>query len=736
MRFNRILSTSLTILIITILFFGCGETTDTALDFQNLYEKENPGNEFGIGVAVETDNIIIKFTESVNSEFNSNSTESSKVKNKLKSIGLEPVRTLKFSGLKVMKKRPEKALKNAIEELESSGLVEYAEPDYVLNANLIPNDTDFNKLWGMNNRSNNADIDAPEAWDIETGRSDVIVAVIDTGVDYNHADLAANMWKNTREIPGNNIDDDNNGYIDDIYGIDAVNDDSDPMDDNSHGTHCSGTIGGAGNNGKGIAGVCWDVRIMALKFLSSSGSGSTSGAIECIDYAIQNGAHIMSNSWGGGGYSRGLHDAILRAEEAGILFIAAAGNSGSNNDNIPHYPSSYENENIISVAAIDSNDNLSYFSSYGKISVDVAAPGSNIYSSIPGNRYSSYSGTSMATPHVAGLAALIKSRDMALDWFTIKQRIITSVVKTTALEGKILSNGRINAYNSLKNGNTVPVPVVNITSPQDNSILNGIVQFSAAAEDIMEIIKVEFYVNDTLIAADTTMPYSCQLNTDLLGNTSHKLKATAYNSSGISSSDSITIEVNNTSDPIDTEKPVVVITSPSDGAVVGESVIISASAADNIGVQYVKLYIDNNLLVNDSTAPFTYELDTYKYPNGAYSIKAVAYDAAGNNSSDLISVSINNSSSGPGPVVHITSPANGSTVKGEVLITVNVESNSEIKEATFYINGKDIGIMRQEPFSITWDSRTVRNGKFSIKAVIKDVFNRKGSDMIKIQVLN
>jgi len=289
-----------------------------------------------------------------------------------------------------------------IKKLQSDPNVESVEPNHIYKPLQVPNDPKFGKLWGQQNTgqtvnntdgTEDADIDAPEAWDISTGSNDVVIAVIDTGVDYLHEDLAANMWKNKKEIPDNGIDDDNNGYVDDIYGINAVNGSGDPMDvpneDGSHGTHVSGSIAAVGNNGKGVVGISWNAKIMALKFLSNNDGGSTSsGAIECLEYVIAQknaGVNIVatSNSWGGGGFETALKDAIQATTDLGILFVAAAGNDSNDNDTNPSYPASYDLSGIISVAATDQNDALASFSNYGAASVDLSAPGTNILSSTP-----------------------------------------------------------------------------------------------------------------------------------------------------------------------------------------------------------------------------------------------------------------------------------------------------------------------------------------------------------------
>ncbi|THB79146.1 MAG: hypothetical protein D3926_11395, partial [Desulfobacteraceae bacterium] len=264
-------------------------------------------------------------------------------------------------------------------------------PNYIHHILATPNDPHYPKLWGFNNTGQtqgtiNEDINAPQAWNTTTGSSGIVIADIDTGVDYTHPDLAANMWTNPGETPGNGVDDDGNGYVDDIYGIDSANGDADPMDDNGHGTHTVGTIAAVANNSTGVAGVMWNAKIMALKFLGADGSGDTADSIELIEYMIDmklnHGVNIVAsnNSWGGGGFSQALSDAIGSAGDAGILFVAAAGNSNDNNDIVPHYPSSYREDNIIAVSATDHKAELGRFSCYGLRSVDIGAPGVDILS--------------------------------------------------------------------------------------------------------------------------------------------------------------------------------------------------------------------------------------------------------------------------------------------------------------------------------------------------------------------
>lgn len=290
------------------------------------------------------------------------------------------------------------SVEDAIAQYKNDPDVEYAEPNYILRALLTPNDTAYSSLWGLHNYGQNvngttgtvdADIDAPEAWDITQGSASVVVAVIDSGVaitnntSTGHPDLTANRWVNTGETCVNGVDDDGNGRIDDCYGWDFIDNDNDPMDYNSHGTHVAGTIGGVGNNGSGVAGVNWTVKIMPLRFLGATGSGSTADAISAVAYAVTKGARVINASFGGGPYSQAMYDAINNARSNNVLFVAAAGNDGTNNDTAPAYPASYNLDNIISVAATTQTDALASFSNRGATSVDLAAPGVNIYSTIP-----------------------------------------------------------------------------------------------------------------------------------------------------------------------------------------------------------------------------------------------------------------------------------------------------------------------------------------------------------------
>ncbi|MBI3544887.1 MAG: S8 family serine peptidase, partial [Deltaproteobacteria bacterium] len=304
----------------------------------------------------------------------------------------------------------------------------------------------FGTLWGLNNTGQSggtvdADIDAQEAWDITTGSLTTVVADIDTGVDYNHEDLAFNIWRNPNPDP----------KLKDVVGFDVVHNDGLPFDDHAHGTHCSGVIGAVGGNGKGMSGVNRRVSIMGVKFLSADGSGDEAGAIRAIDYAVDHGAKVLSNSWGGSGSMdvKGLKAAVARAESKGVLFVAAAGNESSDNDKVPEFPGGFDNPNVFAVAATDSKDELAYFSNTGAKSVHVAAPGVDVYSSVPGNKYEKMSGTSMACPHAAGAAALLWSHNPSMTYAEVKARLMDTADKLPSLKGKVASEGRLNIAKAL-----------------------------------------------------------------------------------------------------------------------------------------------------------------------------------------------------------------------------------------------------------------------------------------------
>ena len=344
--------------------------------------------------------------------------------------------------------------------LEPFVAIEYIEPNFIYRAHAVPNDPEYaTRQWALNNTGQTGsslpffpDIRAELAWDITTGAEDLVVAVIDTGVDYLHEDLAANIFRNEEECDADGVDDDTNGYVDDCHGIDTSDHDSDPMDGEQHGTHVAGIIGAVGNNGIGITGVAWQVEILACRFLDSNGSGTTAGAIECLDYIAamkDRGVNLVAsnNSWGSFEDSRALEEAIRSQRQRGILFVAAAGNVSHDVDLMPHYPCAHDVSNVICVgAAYDSSE---YWSSGGYGTVHLAAPGGNIYSTVPGNRYDWKDGTSMATPHVSGALVLLKQQVRSRDWRALKNLVMAGAVPPQERFIRSITDGRLDLSRSM-----------------------------------------------------------------------------------------------------------------------------------------------------------------------------------------------------------------------------------------------------------------------------------------------
>lgn len=536
--------------------------------------------------------------------------------------------------------------------------VKFAEPDAAVGIQLVSNDPSLGSLWGM--QSSGFGTRAVDAWGRDSiGRTTTVVGIVDTGIDYTHPDLYLNIWLNQGEIKGlslfsalvdtdqdglitfrdlNNttnrgnavtkltdwntngyidagdlldnrsgwedgLDNDGNGYRDDLIGWDFVSNDNDPYDDNNHGTHVAGTIGAQGGNGQGVVGVNWQVQMAALKFLSSTGGGSVSNAVLAVDYfttaKIQAGqrgetAQFMgtNNSWGGGGYSQAMAGAISRANQQDLLFIAAAGNGGSdgigdNNDLSPSYPASYSNSNVIAVAAITSSGTLASYSNYGSVSVDLGAPGSGILSTVRGG-YATYNGTSMATPHVAGAAALLKSTYPTASAAQIKQALLESTAPTSSLSGKTATGGRLNLDAALDRLGTLVGASAPPPAPS-RPVVSVVASDAAAAEAGRDPGSFTF----TRSGGDLSQ--SLTLNFSLGGNAT----AGDYGTSvGSSLGTSLSFASNQTS-------LTVTITPVDDTAVEGPktlSLTLVASAAYSIGTAGATITIaDNDTATGDTT---------------------------------------------------------------------------------------------------------------------------------------
>jgi subtilisin family serine protease len=398
------------------------------------------------------------------------SLERSQAAQRMRSASMQMIRqaasTADVQGDLVLMRLPAgRAVADAMRDLQADPSVEFAEPNWIYQHHAVSNDPLFTNgsLWGMygdaSSPANQFGSQAAEAWGApnHTCNTNVYVGVIDEGYMFSHEDLSANAWLNPFD-PVDGVDNDGNGFADDSRGWDFVSNNNSVFDGvgDDHGTHVAGTIAGVGGNGRGVAGVCWRARIISAKFLGSSG-GTTANAIRAVDYITdlkrRHGLNIVAtnNSWGGGGFSQGLQSAIERARQADILFIAAAGNSAGNNDSVPHYPSSYTNDNIIAVAAITISGGLASFSNFGVSSVDIGAPGAGVVSTVPRrsgssivSAYASFNGTSMATPHVTGAALLYASTRTGVSYSTIKSAIFSARVPTASLNGRVATGGRLN----------------------------------------------------------------------------------------------------------------------------------------------------------------------------------------------------------------------------------------------------------------------------------------------------
>lgn len=356
----------------------------------------------------------------------------------------------------------------------------------------LPNDPLFERMYGLHNigpdnpaenGTEDSDIDAPEAWSYTKGSKDVLVAVIDTGIDFNHPDLKENYWTNLEETGldqfgrdkrSNGVDDDKNGYVDDYRGWNFIEDHNNPMDDHNHGTHCAGIIGAVSDNEIGITGVSWEVSLVGLKFLDSKGQGTIANAIRAIEYATLIGADITNNSWAGGGFSPTMEAVIRQASQQDILFVAAAGNDGRDNDVFATYPANYELSHVISVAASDATDELALFSNYGKHTVDISAPGVRVLSTIRSEDYSSLSGTSMAAPHVSGAAVLLKAHNPESKFLEIKNQLINRGDPIENGKWPTMSGKRLNLANALETDNIPPgkaTDIRTVSATRDSAVI-------------------------------------------------------------------------------------------------------------------------------------------------------------------------------------------------------------------------------------------------------------------------
>ncbi len=372
---------------------------------------------------------------------------------------------------------PKVDLDAVLPRLQRSPLVRYVEANATLTVQAtLPNDAQFGRQWGLNSASN-IDINAPEAWSVTTGSPSTIVAVIDTGLDLSHPDLAGRVWVNTAEASGRRgVDDDRNGYVDDVNGWNFRDRNANVADGARHGTHVAGIIAAATNNASGVAGVDWKARILPLKFIGADGNGSIADAVKAIYYAVQKGARVINASWSGPDYSASLADAIRYAGTRGVVVVAAAGNEAANNDAVASYPARNRSGNLIAVAAVDQAGRLATFSNYGATTVDIAAPGVSIYSTQAGRGYESLSGTSMATPYVAGVVSLLVAKNPGWTAEQLVQRVVATARRLPGLQGRLISGGIVDAGAALgarTSAASTPAPAAGGTNTPTNGSGSG-----------------------------------------------------------------------------------------------------------------------------------------------------------------------------------------------------------------------------------------------------------------------
>jgi len=426
-----------------------------------------------------------------------------------------------------------------VELLRFHDAVEYVEPNYRVHADITPSDPSFSSLWGM------PVVHAPTAWDTVSGSRANVVGIVDTGIDYTHPDLKANVWSApsafTVTIGGMKV-----ACAAGTHGFNAIAKTCDPADDHYHGTHVAGTIAAVGNNGAGVAGVNWAASVMGLKFLDSTGTGTVADAISAIEFSIQAKQHfassasanvrVLSNSWGGSPFSQALLDEIDRAAANDMLFVAAAGNDGMSNDDSPTYPANYDAPNVIAVAATDPSDHLAGFSNFGS-TVDLAAPGVNIYSTTPNGTYGYLSGTSMATPHVSGAAALVLSK-CAVPTATLRSTILSHVDVLGSLTGEVATNGRLNVYAAVHACHAVPATPKHMTATLGASRGQIALAWSAVAGATNYKLKRSTLSNGPFSTIQTLTGKTAYVNSGLTSGRTYYYLVTAVNGSGESADSS------------------------------------------------------------------------------------------------------------------------------------------------------------------------------------------------------
>jgi subtilisin family serine protease len=655
-----------------------------------------PQNAIALDDDGRTGNVIVRFTPDA---------ALPDVAGALEAADATAIKTTTLDDVALVQPEPGQSVDEAIDALEADPDVLYAEPDYRVSADLLPNDTYYGSQWHY------PKIGLPAAWDATTGSATLIVAVVDTGVELTDPELDSKITSGA-----------NAGY-------DFANGDADPTDDNGHGTHVAGTIAAESNNSTGVAGICWACKIMPVKALDSTGSGSTLDVAAGIDWARTHGAKVINLSLGSLYHSVTLQTAVDNAFNAGIVVVGAAGNNAGDadtSDDAVMYPAAYPN--AIGVGATDSSDTIAYFSNYGP-ELDVVAPGVSIVSTVLGSGYQSWSGTSMATPHVSGVVGLMMSAGIT-DPATIRARLTATA---TDLGPAGFDNnygyGRINAHLAIDTTN----PTVQLTTPPNGAFVNGSVNLAANASDGNGIANVRFWADDALLATDTSSPYATAWDTSTWTNGSHTVRAEATDNAGNTASHTASVTVNNG----DSTPPTVGITSPSNGATVsGSAVSFAANASDASGIHKVRFWVDNVYLSYDATAPYEKTWDTTLFSNGAHTLKVEALDIYDNSAIQTITVTVSNADGTP-PSASITSPGNGATVSGNaVAFTASASDASGIHKVRFWVDNVYLSYDATAPYQKTWDTTSYSNGAHTLKIEALDRYDNSTIQTITVTVSN
>ena len=589
-------------------------------------------------------------------------------------------------------------------ELESRWRAAFAEPDVEMRVTLTPNDSLYGSYqWSL------PMISAPQAWDTSTGNANVIIAVVDTGVDATHPDL------NGKITTGANA------------GYNFVANNTNTTDDHSHGTFVSGIAAANSNNAQGMAGACWACKIMPVKVLDSTGSGSSFNVAQGIDWARTHGADVINLSLGGGG-TASLQTAVDNAWNAGVIVVAATGN-----DNGPVlYPAAYSNS--IAVGAVDQSGARSSFSNFGP-EIDIVAPGNNVLGTLcncNGNSggYGTGGGTSFSTPYVSGVVGLLIASGIT-DKTEIRNRLLNTATDVGAAGfDNLYGWGRVNAGAAIAVNDTTP-PTSAITSPANGASVNGIVTANANATDNVGVAIVRFYVDNIYIGYDVTAPYSRAFDSTAFTNGPHTLHARAYDAANNQTDATRSITIANG----DSGPPTANITSPANGATLNGAVNIQVNATDDTGVTIVRFWVDGTYIGYDTSAPYSRMWNTTQFSNGTHVIKARAYDGSGNGTDSIITVTVINPDNDP-PQISITSPSNGATVSGIVDILTNATDTQGVKIVRFWVDGTYIGYDQNGPFNRAWNTTLFSNGTHTIKAKVYDWADNAVETTITVTVSN